>query len=88
MKRNTADILTDYQPGDEHGWATEFAYLATRHDSRLRMLRKSIEKRGIRRPLLLGNDGRLWDGHHRLLIAVGLGIEFVPVERTNSEHHQ
>lgn len=85
MAHRTADILTDYQPGDEHGWATEFAYLATHHGPKLRKLRKSIAKRGIRIPLLLGNDGRLWDGHHRLLVAVGLGISFVPVERANDE---
>lgn len=35
---------------------------------------------GITMPVLIGNDGRLWDGHHRLRIAVRLGIPFVPVE--------
>ncbi|MER7971040.1 hypothetical protein ABTX35_18935 [Streptomyces sp. NPDC096080] len=32
--------------------------------------------------MLIGSDGRLWDGHHRLRIAVRLGIDHVPVELT------
>jgi hypothetical protein len=31
-------------------------------------------------PILLGNDGRVWDGHHRIVIAQALGYPFVEVE--------
>jgi ParB-like chromosome segregation protein Spo0J len=40
----------------------------------------SIEKTGIREPILLGNDGRVWDGHHRITAAHQLGIEEVPIK--------
>lgn len=31
-------------------------------------------------PILLGSDGRVWDGHHRICIALALGLEYVMVE--------
>lgn len=31
-------------------------------------------------PILLGNDGRVWDGHHRIVAAIALGIETVQVD--------
>jgi hypothetical protein len=31
-------------------------------------------------PISLGTDGRVWDGHHRLIAAMVLGIESVRVE--------
>lgn len=30
--------------------------------------------------ICLGNDGRVWDGHHRICAALALGIETVMVE--------
>lgn len=47
---------------------------------RLDELATSIQAEGIREPVLLGNDGRVWDGHHRIVVAMRLGIESVPVE--------
>lgn len=35
--------------------------------------------------ILLGNDGRVWDGHHRLIAARRLGIESIFCETTNEE---
>lgn len=31
-------------------------------------------------PVLLGNDGRVWDGHHRICLAIQLGIPTLEVE--------
>lgn len=31
-------------------------------------------------PILLGNDGRVWDGHHRLCAALTLGIQFIQAD--------
>lgn len=31
-------------------------------------------------PILLGTDGRVWDGHHRLCVADMLGLDAVPCE--------
>jgi len=76
-----ADVLRLYQDGDEHGWDTEFEYLRTEHRDAIRRLTASVQRHGIRQPILLGTDGRVWDGHHRLCVADALGLARVPVER-------
>lgn len=35
----------------------------------------------IDQPILLGSDGRIWDGHHRITAARRLGFDAIPVER-------
>lgn len=46
-----------------------------------KMLEDEIRKSGrIDSPVLLGNDGRIWDGHHRIVAARRLGIADIPVE--------
>ena len=37
-------------------------------------------------PIKLGDDGRLWDGHHRLLAAHALRVEKVPVQFGKTEY--
>lgn len=39
-----------------------------------------IIENGITEPIILGHDGRVWDGHHRIAICTLLGIEWVPVD--------
>lgn len=34
----------------------------------------------IKEPILLGDDGRVWDGHHRVCAAMYIGESSVPVE--------
>lgn len=34
-------------------------------------------------PVLLGNDGRVWDGHHRICIAIERGIPSLMCEMTS-----
>lgn len=77
-----ADLLRDYRDGDELGWEEEFAYLRTspEHRSRLGRLFLSVIEEGIREPILLGYDGRVWDGHHRLCVASEIGLQEVPVK--------
>lgn len=72
-------LLRDYRDGDEHGWAAEFDFLASEHAAKLDLLSTSVQEVGIQVPILLGNDGRVWDGHHRLAVASRLGIATVPV---------
>lgn len=43
-------------------------------------LEQYISEHGITQGVLLGNDGRVWDGHHRIVAARRLGIESVPLE--------
>jgi len=80
MTMRLADLLDQYSDGDEHGWATEFAWLREHHGERLDILATSVQEVGMRRAVLLGNDGRVWDGHHRLCVADMLGLSDVPVE--------
>ena len=73
-------VLALYRDGDERGWEAEFAFLRSERRPHLDVLMMSIQETGIRRPILLGPDGRVWDGHHRLAAADELGIESVPVQ--------
>lgn len=43
-------------------------------------LEAHLAEHGITEPVLLGSDGRVWDGHHRIVAARRLGIEVIPVE--------
>ena len=78
-----ARILAEVRCGSEDWtWDEEWADLDRRHveTGYLDRLEKEIKANGITMPVLIGTDGRLWDGHHRLRIAVRLGIGYVPVE--------
>lgn len=74
-------ILARWQVGSgEWTWDQEFDDLWQRDGAALDLLAASVQEAGFREPILLGNDGRIWDGHHRLAVAQRLGIEHVPVE--------
>ncbi|MEH3033343.1 MAG: ParB N-terminal domain-containing protein [Aeromicrobium erythreum] len=73
-------VLDGWRDGEEHGWQTEFDWIESNHSGQIDMLTSSIQQDGIRVPILLGNDGRVWDGHHRLCAANRLALESVPVE--------
>lgn len=72
-------VLMGWRDGDEKGWHEEFCWIEANHLPRLDMLMTSIQETGIREPILLGDDGRVWDGHHRLCAASKLDLEKVPV---------
>jgi hypothetical protein len=76
-------VLTEVRCGSQDWtWDEEWADLDQRHEETgyLLKLEQQIRENGITMPVLIGTDGRLWDGHHRLRIAVRLGIGYVPVE--------
>jgi len=75
-----ADLMRDIQDGDRITWSAEFNWLRENHAPQLRALFLSVLQNGIREPLLIGDDGRLWDGHHRLYVAHSLGFKHVPVK--------
>ncbi|MGQ4351961.1 hypothetical protein [Streptomyces drozdowiczii] len=80
-----ARVLKEVRCGSQDwSWAEEWADLDQRHAASgyLDRLEQEIKANGITLPVLIGSDGRLWDGHHRLRIAVRLGIGYVPVEVT------
>lgn len=72
-------VLDCWQDGDVRGWAEEFAWLESNHGDALDLLTDSIRADGIREPIVLGSDGRVWDGHHRLYVATRLALRTVPV---------
>lgn len=74
-----AELLRDYRDGEEHGWATEFRWIWFEHTQRTTALLLDALHDGIREPILLGDDGRVHDGHHRLAVAVALMLDEVPV---------
>lgn len=75
-------ILKRWRPGSgDWDWPDEWADLAQRDAGMtLAGLIMDIAENGINAPVLLGDDGRVWGGHHRLMVARLLGIEEVPVE--------
>lgn len=87
MARNVSliSLLDVFTSGDEWDWEEEFSYLWSNHGERMDYLANSIQETGIQTPILLGNDGRVWDGHHRLAAAYSLGIHRVPVVFSGEE---
>lgn len=63
-------IMRVWRPGshgDEWTWDDERADLESRHE--LRTLTMAVRRYGVLEPVQLGYDGRVWDGHHRILAA-------------------
>lgn len=61
-------------------WHDEYDDLMKRDATEMEVLIASIRADGIHEPILLGSDGRVWDGHHRICAAMHLGLDTVPVE--------
>jgi len=40
---------------------------------------EDVQLNGVKEPVLLGADGRVWDGHHRILAAIACDLETIPV---------
>ena len=73
-------LLLVVRDGDERGWDAEFDRLWSEQQGQMDMLTTSIQETGIRLPILIGSDGRVWDGHHRLAAAHRLGMAEVPIQ--------
>ena len=70
-----ADVMELVTPGDGGLWGSELAFLWTEHQARTLLLLTAVIADGrILEPIIVGNDGRLWDGHHRLAVALTLGM--------------
>lgn len=45
------------------------------------MLEEHLRRAGrVDQPICLGDDGRVWDGHHRVVAAIRLGFDRLPIE--------
>lgn len=72
-------IMQLYRPGsydEPWSWDDEMNDLISRNE--LDGLTTDIQENGIREPVILGDDGRVWEGHHRICIAHRLGMTDVP----------
>jgi hypothetical protein len=91
-----AEIMASYRPGSEDPpwtWDDERQSLFEEECKCCGSV-GTYQKRVIQRlqggwfgdPIKLGDDGRLWDGHHRLLAAHALRMEKVPVHYGKTEY--
>lgn len=80
-----SDLLAEYEDGNDIGWPAEFAWLWTEHAEQMVTLVQDIAAHGIREPVLLGPDGSIWDGHHRIAAAVALGLDVIPTTNERGE---
>lgn len=78
-------ILEKFTPGDQHPWHQEFAWLEMKDSFNTLRLVRYAAQHGLPSPeserITLGNDGRVWDGHHRIYAAKLLGIKEVEVDQ-------
>lgn len=66
-------------------WAHEVADLLTRDRGRTEpiiwlAIHEGIDFAAEHVPVTLGDDGRVWDGHHRIVAAIALGIDKMTVD--------
>lgn len=75
-------ITTYWVPGsyDDWSWDDETDDLL---DGDMSWLLFDIGREGVKNPILLGSDGRVWDGHHRIVAARLFGLNAVPCEFGN-----
>lgn len=77
-------VMKFYKTGDEVSWDDEIRWLWLNHTNKMARILVSIAKEGIHKPILLGDDGRVWDGHHRIAAARALGLKRIPVVKNKS----
>lgn len=74
VSKPLAQIVTFWRPGSaDWTWADEYADLI--NDVVTQRIGDRIDAEGIGfvdhiTPVLLGSDGRVWDGHHRIVLAI------------------
>jgi len=77
-----ARLLADYRPGSfDPPWSSddEVQWMITTQPGYLAGLALNIASQGIRTPVRLHHgERRVWDGHHRVVIAVLLRLPEVP----------
>lgn len=85
-RMDLSDILEQYRPGSrDWTWDDERQDLVTRDYEVTEAMRQTILQKGFgfadnSEPILLGNDGRVWDGHHRLILAMIYSPQYLMVE--------
>lgn len=75
-------IIDAYAVGSgDWTWDDERLDITATNREYFESLRWAIEHEGVLEPVLLGDDGRVWDGHHRILAAHSIDpLMDLPVE--------
>ncbi len=79
---STNSVLELFSPGDADTWGKSFRQVTKIHsqDRYLFELQSSIQTLGMQNPIVLGRDGYIWNGHHRLFLATKtLDLYHIPV---------
>ena len=83
-RKPLAQILAFWRPGShDWSWAEEYADLIDHPVTaavRKRVLADGFGFSDEIAPILLGSDGRIWDGHHRIVLAIEGGEHELTVE--------
>lgn len=79
----TEYFLEEVKPGsrgEDWTWNKEFHELTTseNHAAKTQWLIQDIKEHGMKEPVLIGDDNRCWDGHHRVVAAIHLGMSMIP----------
>ena len=76
ISKPLSHIVTFWRPGShDWSWADEYADLMGRDREVTDAIDERVRSEGIAfaddfAPVLLGSDGRVWDGHHRICLAI------------------
>jgi hypothetical protein len=68
---SASEVVRRWSPGSaDWSWAQEFADLLRTRPDEMADLVLDVGRRGVQEPILLGDDDRVWDGHHRIFAAL------------------
>lgn len=68
-------LIASFADGDEKGWHEELQYLWFDDRERTMQLLDEVGRVGaIEQPVVIGTDNRVWDGHHRIAVALALSL--------------
>ena len=84
-----AVLLSKWMPNSRNGWGWEeeeadilarYCLCCGERGHYQQQLEEWIAREGLTEGICLGENGRVWDGHHRIVAARRLGIRTVPLE--------
>jgi hypothetical protein len=86
VSKPLAQIVTFWRPGSQDWfWADEYTDLMGPRREGTDAVHERVKAEGFGfldhiAPVLLGNDGRVWDGHHRICLAIKEAVPSLMVE--------
>lgn len=93
VSKPLAQILTFWRPGShDWSWADEYADLMGPDKVKTDAIHRRVAAEGYDfldyiSPVLLGSDGRVWDGHHRICLAIKEAVPSLMVELVQEVPH-